>query len=334
MKKYCLIVLSFILVFTIVSCQTSDPDYIILEDTPTTTVSPTPTYTPTITVTQSPTSIVTPAPTITPVASPVPMEVIVTLESGTKVYAFGGGSGTFEFDLNGDGVNDVISYEFEGMTGIIPADAITLDSPIDTSHIYEAHQCNLMINDQPIIIQGEVMAGLILVIDIDSTDSTYEIAIPEYGPSHDPFTAFITYDGVSPQSIGKLYDNPLISLRIDGSSEITGLERGQKLHTWFYDAIYIVQNGLLIEYRENGYVLMNSNVTAKVSLPLQVSPTDPTLAYTLSPGEEVVITLTDDARWFCVQNSSGQTGWFEVEDFHTINSLPATDIFEGLFMAD
>lgn len=337
MKKLIILVLVFIIAFTITSCETSAPP-ILVEATPTATASPTSVATPTATIEITPTPTVaatdTPIPTATPEPTRTPLEPIRTLASGTEIYAFGGGSTSFEFDLDGDGILDTISFEFRGVSCTVPEGALTLDSTTEDMHSYDINQCNLRINDQPIIVQGELMAGLVLVVDINNSDGKYELIVPEFGPSHDPLTTFITYNGVAPQQIGQLYDNPFIKLRIDGNSQITGMKRGRKLHTWFYDATYIMQSGLLVEYRESGYVHMSSSVTAKVPLPLQVSPTDTTLAYTLSSGDEIVITLTDNDRWFCVQNGSGQTGWFEVEGFYTINGQPATDVFDGLFMAD
>jgi hypothetical protein len=250
------------------------------------------------------------------------------------VYAFGGGQGTLNFDLNGDGTDDVITYQFIGYGGPLPAGAIDLNTPYLTMMNYDIYQCNIEVNGQPIIVQGEVMYGLILIGDIDSADGQYEIMVPEFGPSDDPQTAFIAYNGVAPLNIGKLYSNPFGSLKVDGNKIITGTKRGAILHTWFYDAQYRLAGGLIKEIKENGLVMMGTAVTAKVDLPLQMSPTDTTPAYTLAAGQHATITWTDDEKWCCVEEAGGLTGWFRVTGFATINGMFSTDVFDGLLMAD
>jgi hypothetical protein len=266
--------------------------------------------------------------------TPAPLAPTDVLTSGTNIYASGGGQGTLNFDLNGDGTDDVITYTFMSYTSPIPAGSIDITTPTMDMMNYDIYQCNLEVNGQPIIIQGEVMAGLILIGDIDTSDSQYEIMIPEFGPSGDPQTTFVSYNGVAPQNIGRLYENPLYDLKVDGSGEITGRKRGSKLHTWFYNARYHLDGGLIKELKEDGLVLMNTEVTAKAVLALQMSPTDATPAYSLSVGDPATITWTDDEKWFCVENSVGLKGWFEITGFYMIEDTPATDIFDGLSMAD
>ncbi len=279
--------------------------------------------------TETPTAEPTPEPTATPLP---PTD---TLASGTNIYAFGGGQGTLTLDLNKDGTPDTITYEFLGQAGPVPSGAVTLTTPFLNMMNYDIYQLNLEINGQPIIIQGEVMAGLILIGDIDTQDDQYEIMVAEFGPSGDPFTTFIAYNGTTPINIGKIYQNPLMDLTVDGNKIITGQKRGEKLHTWFYEARYrLAPAGLIREIKKDGLVMMGTVVTAKVDLPLQMSPTDTTPAFTLSAGENATITWTDDDTWFCIEKSGGLKGWFSVTGFYEINGLPATDVFDGLLMAD
>ena len=338
MKKILIAALTFVIIVSVSACL-NDPFGPEATETPTPTPVPataTPTPEPTATPTPDPTPTPTPAPTPTPTPVPTPTPLAPTdmLSSGTKVYAFGGGQGTLNFDLNGDGTDDVITYQFIGYGGPVPAAAIDLTTPYITMMNFDIYQCNLEVNGQPIIVQGEMMCGLIMIGDIDSTDGQYEIMVPEFGPSDDPQTAFVAYNGVAPLNIGKLYANPFGSLRVDGNKIITGKKRGAKLHTWFYDAKYRLAGGLIKEVKENGMVMMNADITAKVDLPLQMSPTDATPAYTLAAGQHAVITWTDDEKWFCVEESGGLTGWFKITGFYTINGMPATDVFDGLVIAD
>jgi hypothetical protein len=55
----------------------------------------------------------------------------------------------------------------------------------------------------------------------------------------------------------------------------------------------------------------------------------------LKAGESAVITGSDNKEWFSVKSSSGETGWFAVDDYHMIRGtgLPAEDYFDGLINA-
>ncbi len=328
------IILISVLLLSMTSCLMDPP--------PAPTLTPTPMPTPIDTATPLITPTATPVPTATPAPTPIPTIAItptlapfaILLPSGSAAFAVGGGSDTITFDLNNDGTPDIITFQFIGRFGPVAPGAITLSTPLMNMMNFDIHQCNLEINGQPIIIQGEVMAGLVIITDIIGSDGMYELMIPEFGPSDDPQTTFIAYPGIAPINIGKLYETPLYNLKVDGSGIITGRKRGQKLHTWFYDATYELHGGLIQEVKPNGFVRMDAPVTAMVNLPLQVSPTDATASYTLNAGDTAVITLTDDMQWFCVKNTSGQKGWFEITGFYTINGMPATDVFDGLMMAD
>lgn len=339
MKKLLIALLTLVLIVSVSACL-NDPfppnETATATATPVPTFSAQPTLMPAATDTPMPieTPTPTPSPTATPQPTPTPLAPLDILSSGTNVYASGGGQGTLAFDLDSDGTDDVITYSFLGYGGPVPGGAIDLATPYMTMMGYDIYQCNLEINGQSIIVQGEEMAGLILIGDIDAADGQYEIMIPEFGPSGDPQTAFIAYSGIAPFSIGKIYQNPFLNLKVDGSGEIMGQNRGKKLHTWFYDAKYQIDNGLIKETKENGMVLMNSAITAKVDLPLQISPVDATPAFTLDAGEHATITLTDDDKWFCVEKSGGLKGWFEITGFYSIGGVPATDVFDGLSMAD
>ena len=337
MKKIAFLILTFALIMTLSACL-NDPFPPNATATPTVAQTSASTAAATAIPTEAPTSTPTPEPTHTatptPEPTPTPLAPLETLTSGTNIYAVGGAQGTIYFDLDCDGADEEITYSFTGYSGPVPADTINLSSPIIAMMNYDIYQCNLSVNGQPIIVQGEVMAGLILIGDIDASDSQFEIMIPEFGPSGDPQTAFVAYHGTAPMNIGKIYENPLQNLKIDGSGKITGKKRGMSLHTWFYDAVYELDGGLIKEIIENGLVLMNTEITAKIDLPLQVSPTDSAPAFTLAAGQSGTITYTDDDSWFCIETQDGHTGWFKLVDYFTINGLPATDVFDGLLMAD
>ncbi len=272
--------------------------------------------------------------TDTDLTSSPEIELELTMDSGTNIYAYGGGAGTINFDLDGDGILDEITFQFTGYEQAVPENALSLDSEIIDMINYDIYQCDITINGVPFTSEGEVMAGILLIGDIDSSDNQYEIMIPEFGPSGDPMTAFLIYDDSS-SYLSKIYDNPFHSLSVDGSGIIKGKNRGNILHTWFYDAEYEIQNGEMKEILgENGYIMMNTEITALIDLPLQASPSDTTEAFTLYSGEAATITWTDNKSWCCIETADGLSGWFEVTDFSTINDTESIFVFDGLYMAD
>ena len=58
---------------------------------------------------------------------------------------------------------------------------------------------------------------------------------------------------------------------------------------------------------------------------------------TIVKPQEVKITRTDNKKFCYLEAEDGTTGWFEVTEFFKIvglNNKIATDVFEGLCMAD
>jgi hypothetical protein len=125
-------------------------------------------------------------------------------------------------------------------------------------------------------------------------------------------------------------------MRMDGSGIIDTSERGSILHTWFYDAKYEMENGELSEILKDGYVTMGAIAYTKVELPLQASPDDVNVIYTTGENEMVLLTLTDNERWLCVEAGGGIKGWIEIQDFSYIKSVDkyGDEVFEGLSYAD
>ena len=74
----------------------------------------------------------------------------------------------------------------------------------------------------------------------------------------------------------------------------------------------------------------------KEELPVCENLTDSKQKQVVKP-QEVKITRTDNKRFCYLEAKDGTTGWFEVTDFFKLVDLDnklATDVFEGLIMAD
>jgi hypothetical protein len=81
---------------------------------------------------------------------------------------------------------------------------------------------------------------------------------------------------------------------------------------------------------------MNTHVTLKVDLPVQVAPERPEFAGILRAGEQATIVRTDDRSWCYIECETGGAGYFAVVGASRIAGaeLAATDVFDGLCMAD
>lgn len=258
------------------------------------------------------------------------------MSTGTVVYAWKGGAGTIIHDLDNDGFMDTIEFEFAGYDISMELSDKDIEKARNEMRTMETNSCTITVNGTSITIDGENMQGLVIISDIDSSDEFHELLIPEEGPSDDYMTSIIRFKGSDFRILGRPGGIPQDTLTADGSGLLKTTERGNILHTWFYDAVYTVQNSNLVELKENGYINMDHPVTALADLPLQVSPEDSTPAYTMKAGESVRLTWTDNQKWICVENADRLKGWFEVENFSYITILDkyAGEVFSDLSYAD
>jgi hypothetical protein len=229
---------------------------------------------------------------------------------------------TLHADLNGDGVGDGILFICYDPERLLDSEGFGFDRFV------------LDIESRFTIFSGVNLDATCFIVDIDTTDSYKEIAVPESGPSGDYATHFFYFTGDSIIFMGTLpgtYD-----LKVDGSGEVRTKQRGRILHTWFYPACYRLTKKHQFRFMKQELYIMNQSVTLRSNLALQTSPTDTTLAILLHPGDKGTIVGSDDQRWCLFQTESGIKGWFAVERFSNIvgTHRRATDVFDGLDYAD
>ena len=208
----------------------------------------------------------------------------------------------------------------------------------------------LEVNRQMMVSRGDNLEGMFSIVDIDTTDSYMEIAVPEAGQSSDFATYFYYYTGDLITFMGRLpgtckqYDvnekKPhgigYFLLDVDGSGEVRTRRRGRILHTWFYPARYKLDEKHRLEFVEEEFYIMDSPVTLLSELALQASPTDSRTVVVLQVGDKATIVGSDDRKWCLVETEDGHKGWFAVESNWTIagTGKEADEIFEGLCHAD
>lgn len=205
----------------------------------------------------------------------------------------------------------------------------------------------IIVNDIRYEGKGNYISGRFDIVDIDSTDGVREIAVPEWGPSDDYATTFLIYRQGKIQKIGKFPGSGNM-MHLDGSGVLHTLVRGAILHTWFFPAVFVLDENHIPRMVEQplypkkvpksdftGFS-MGVECTAKPSFSLRASPTDSTIVRTLNPGEEFTIVASDNKRWCVVQTSVGIWGWFEVNRFGIVlpTGVRADELMDGLFYAD
>lgn len=182
------------------------------------------------------------------------------------------------------------------------------------------------------------------ITDIDDSDYYREIAVSWYGEDVYSGTVFYRYDGKSLSEIGKVggffgkwFIGGVVddgAVKVDGKGTVRTISLSEVLMPWFFDDEYRVESGTLVRIEKDLYPLEH-NVTVLKDLTLRKSRTDSSDGIILKAGEPAVITGSDNKEWFSVKNSSGETGWFAVDDYHMIRGtgLPAEDFFDGLINA-
>ncbi len=230
-----------------------------------------------------------------------------------KAYFKQAKGGTALVDLNTDGRKDTVVLECEP-----GGDSFKLN-----------------VNGQSITGTGDNLDGVMFICDIDTGDGYKEIAVTESGPSSDEATYFFYYDGGGINFMGKVQGSGSV-VWMTGNGTFSTKTRGNILHTWFFTDHYRLSSSHRLENVPQQYYRMNTVVTVRQELKLQKSPADAATAVVLEPGEDVLLTRSDNREWCEVQNSEGITGWFAVEGFNTVRGtdMSASDYFEGLNFAD
>lgn len=254
--------------------------------------------------------------------SPIPeIGVVTELSVGTL------------YDLDGDGSADDVQL---ALTEDEYGDYMEFVLSVNGQNI-SGGGCNL--NDRLYVLKLNEYSGTLLLVS-------------EYGPSYDPLTRFYLYETgmlIPAGSIDAMPD----SMRISGDV-ITAPVRGNVLYTWYHDADFVMARA--VAYDDEGNAVppaptmclvprytypMGLTVTLKVDLPLQLTMTDEQISATLGAGSKAVLCASDDVKWVYIQDMDSQDcGWLELSgDFGfecIIDGVPtiATDVFDGLFLAD
>lgn len=238
-------------------------------------------------------------------------------------------------DLDGDGLVEEIEYtvEYNEDTGVSSFRLVIGSSQLDG--------------------EGDNLTGLIHAYRPEGLDEVI-LFLSDYGMSDDDWSHVFSYRQGEFRYLGGVGCMPW-DLRVSSPLLLTGTARGSILHTWFRPADYVIA----ASYEEPSYDFrasaicemprseypMGAIVTVKQDIPLQISRTNPDLAYVLKAGDRAVIAATDDIEWLYIAPLSPSyeyertAGWLrtEIGGYSALidgESVSTFDLFDGLFYAD
>jgi hypothetical protein len=201
----------------------------------------------------------------------------------------------------------------------------------------------LSINNLSIAGNGNNIRGLIEIIDLNKSDKTKEVAIPEIGPSDDYYTHFYRFDRNSIDYLGTLGGNiegPFgqRTIILNGDGTLTATRRGSILHTWFYKTNYkYTSDYSLVEVKPSNSLYSMGNYKVKVikSIPIYKANKKDKLR-DLKVGEEVLLKYSDDRDVVILETSKKELGYIMFEGFSKLKGtqINTSEVFEGLCMAD
>ncbi|NLW02489.1 MAG: sigma-70 family RNA polymerase sigma factor [Clostridiaceae bacterium] len=221
-------------------------------------------------------------------------------------------------DINGDGIQDRISFTTDGS------------------------RYTLTVNQSKADGHGFGVQSQYKLVDIDLLDSYYEIVIEEHGNSGGFMSTFYYYDGEKLVLMGKVQGLCGNTDAVRGDGSVRSLTRGDIFETWFFTREYrLNMQHKLVEvpsafYEKIGYRDAGPLKLKIESLPFTVSPGSSDVSFVLNQGESVYFVGSDNQRWCLFQTPDGRNGWLEVYDYMFIGGtgLQARDVFDGLNFAD
>ncbi len=240
-------------------------------------------------------------------------------------------------DLNGDGSSDEVSFQASedaatilhlSVNGVDYAGSV-YDEGFFTDMLESAYYC---------------------ITDIDTSDSSLEIAIMDYGPSDDYITDFFRFDGTDLKYIGCVSGMIVSSLsdRSDltfvGNGTISSYMRLSVLQTWFAKADWRLSKTEGFEPVAQALYYPNStngcDLTTNVEIPVYSNNSISSEKSLIPAGTALTLIATDNISWVLAKNSEGKECWIHLEGEYgqSVETASGSDyppnVFSGLLIAD
>ncbi len=224
----------------------------------------------------------------------------LTYKMGTTSYA----------DLDGDGTKEELYVDMED------ADGGELYIRIDGT-FYEEQE-------------GEPDRRLVnaideyVIVDIDKSDNTLEIAVQAQGESADPYTYFYQFDGSTLRHVGTIADTfKYGKLECDGKGVVYASEIAQIFETTKIATFYEMKNGMLVRTPNTFYLFQyygwytndRSFKTVLHDVIFHEQPDKNSAQITVKVGDLIRVIACDDDAWIQVQTKDGKTWYVHCSDW-------------------
>lgn len=161
------------------------------------------------------------------------------------------------------------------------------------------------------------------------------LVLYEDGPSNDPETIFFRYEDGALLEAGNI-GHDIYNLEIQNGI-IYATRRVDVMQTDWIKVQYTVNTrGDIVEMPQRIYEFANRNeVYLTKELRLYTEPAG-TESFVVTPQTGIFTQVTgEEWNWVCLETEGGQTGWFEVKNFHMVSEDAAVwDFFDELSMVD
>lgn len=230
-------------------------------------------------------------------------------------------------DMDGDGRAEKIRYDVK-----------------EESRDYAGYSCILTIDgntwelcDYAAMVTPE--EAFFYITDIDTYDSTLEIAVLDYGPSADYMTYFYRYHAGTLDYIGGVGGFPFKEQNggrngFTGQNGIYGMIRTDILETAYLDGYWWYDSNMeKVEYMDNGMHRYQYFTPHRlyVDLPLWQSMDQNSDQVTVSSGQDVFFISSDAKEWIYVRAKDGTEGYIHVDGENVSNAgRPGTEVFSEL----
>lgn len=331
MKKFILISTLLISCFLLYGCDKQSEDSSKLLSTESITPTPSPTTSPIITVT--PTTIPALADVTATYDNEVSnqMSIQEQLLSGKPVEI----PNPYSFSLGYDDILDQISCEFVAEP----------EYPLDY------YSYTLTVNDCSFTETYTIFSDKIYLMSLNNEE--YLIIIHEVGYSDDNVLHLFCYNDEELIHLGNISGSP-DDFHTNPDGTLTSRIRGNVLHTWYYDADFIISN-YYYNYDDNSQLTpkivqlpdkmypMGTQVILKVDLPLYQTTDSDELSGIIPKGSSAILVACDDIEWLYVDSINPIDdehihGYVRFADHSSLwvnqEQLYGGDIFEGLCYAD
>ena len=223
-------------------------------------------------------------------------------------------------DVDGDGTAETISFSTD-----------TRD---------EIENFSLTVDQASVTGEGISLTGALYVLQMKSFPNETIFLVPETGYSDDNACTAFLYQSGALYPLGVLPAPPESIVPEQGYFTCT--VRGRVLQTWFRPADYAIATGwmrdkaALYEIPRPLYP-MGTYVTLLRGLDVSAERGGEAVAFTLEPGDEVILAATDDSDFLYVTKSTGASGWVRIRDQEVLTRegyFLSGEVFDGLIFAD